>query len=130
MNNESMMNLFNTDNTMNNTFDFSKNWNNDKFINVDDDDEIIIGAKNDDSDFLFDNSFDEEDSVLNIANDTSNVSLEDNVSTGSTELDSFFDSIYNGVEDANNLISQINLKNKLIEKEQNFLSIWILKDKH
>ena len=89
MNNEGMMNLFNTDNNLNNTFDFSQNWSNDKFINVDEDDEIIIGAKkdndsddeiiigskkdndsddeiiigakaDDDSDFLFDNSFDDE----------------------------------------------------------------------
>ena len=35
--------------------------------------------------------------------------------TDSTELDSFFDSIYNGVEDANDLISQINLKKQTLE---------------
>ena len=49
-----------------------------------------------------------------------------------TELDSFFDSIYNGVEDANDLISQINLKKKTLsetEKEIQSLKEQIAREK-
>ena len=57
MNSENMMNLFNDSSSLNNTFDFSKNWDNS--FNDEDDDEIIISSskKNDDSDFIFDSSF-------------------------------------------------------------------------
>ena len=132
MNNENMMNLFN--NEPKNNFDFSKNWD-DEFINVDDDD-IIIGApkKETESDFVFDNSFEDDDKILNILNgdsidlgsekeDSHEEKHEDNISFDSTtELDSFFDSIYNGVEDANDLISRINLKKQTLAETEKEIS--------
>ena len=97
MNSENMM--FNQENTS--TFDFSKNWD-DEFINVDDDDIIIGAPKNEESDFVFDSSF-EDSSVFNILNDTEDEIKSDEIKLdtsgdvsfdSSTELDSFFDSIY------------------------------------
>ena len=127
MNNENMMNLFNNDAKSN--FDFSKNWD-DEFINVDDDD-IIIGApkKETESDFVFDNSFEDDDKILNILNgdsidlgseeDSHEEKHEKNISFDSTtKLDSFFDNIYNGVEDANDLISKINLKKQTLAETE------------
>ena len=105
-----------------NTFDFSKNWD-DEFIS---DDDIIIGApKKEESDFVFDNSFDDNSFFNAFDSNEFKASENDEVLdskeeiNSSAELDSFFDSIYNGVEDANDLISQINLKKRtLIETEK------------
>lgn len=134
MNSENVM--FNQENT--NNFDFSKNWD-DEFISVDDDDIIIGAPKDEDSEF----SFEEDNSKpYNIFNDFDDVksgdlsdtkidfeevpldSKEDISFESSTELDSFFDSIYNGVEDANDLITQINKKKQtLAETEKEIASL-------
>ena len=124
MNNENMMNLFNESAT--NTFDFSKSWSDDSISDIDgDDDDIIIGSSNssDDSDFVFDSSFDDEDKVLNIDEDTLSFDVKDDDKSisfdeSSSELDKVFDSIYNGVEDANDLISQINLKKQTLAETE------------
>jgi len=135
MNSENM--ILNQDNT--NNFDFSKNWD-DEFISVDDDD-IIIGVpeKKEDSDFSFESDFNNNKpyNIFNNFEDKSDelvdtkIDFEDepeskeNISfESSTELDSFFDSIYNGVEDANDLITQINKKKQtLAETEKEIASL-------
>ena len=108
MNNENIMDFMNN-NTSVNAFDFGKNWD-DEFIKMDDEDDkdIIIQSKPKD-DVEFENSFEDEDRILNIIRDEPkqdnfNFNFEKALTQETTELDSFFDSIYNGVEDANELI--------------------------
>ena len=117
MNNENIMDFMNN-NTSASTFDFGKNWN-DEFIKMDEEDEndIIIHNKEKD-DTEFENSFEDDDRILSIIRDEpkQEINFEKALTTETTELDSFFDSIYNGVEDANELISQINLKKVIIAK--------------
>ena len=130
MNNENIVNYNNVGTNME-SFDFSKNWNDD-FIA--DDDDIIIGpSKKENSDVSFeesfgDDSFSDSKNVFSfepiVEENNSDILFDEKsdnglLSSNSTELDSFFDSIYNGVEDANDLISQINLKKQtLIETEK------------
>ena len=113
-------------------FDFSSNWSSN--IADEEEDIIIEPKKSVDSDISFENSFKE---VSSDSDDSSDVfsfepfkneevvvtspENEDDVaefSSESTELDSFFDSIYNGVEDANDLISQINLKKQTLAETE------------
>ena len=143
---------FMNNNTTTSTFDFNKNWDN-NFINIDEDDDIIINTKKDDdvieaskpNDFItekedddiiispkkdnddveFDNSFEEDNNIfdskiLNIINDIpeEKVDSKQELLNQPTELDSFFDSIYNGVEDANELLSQINLKKQTLQETE------------
>lgn len=136
MNNENLMGFVEDNNYVNN-FDFSGDWENSKntsFVNLDEEDDIIISNENKNDVFSFssdlgldsilDDEF-EEEKLLNIINDDDEfIELkEDKTSTdfdvkSETELDSFFDSIYNGVEDANDLISQINLKKKTLSETE------------
>ena len=108
MNNENIIDFMNNNSTFNNTFDFGKNWE-DKF--EDNEDEDIIIGKNEQSDseddLEFDASFEDEDKILNILRDEKEekeISFDKALTSESTELDKFFDSIYNGVEDANELL--------------------------
>ena len=74
--------------------------------------------------------FENEDKILSILNDepkeqeTIQAKPVELDTKETLELDSFFDSIYNGVEDANTLISQINLKKQtLTETEQEIANL-------
>ena len=133
MNNENIAN-YNSISEAPATFDFSKNWSDDF---IEDEDDIIIGDDGkSDSDLSFENSFnsevenfddsnvfefepmnDEKEEKSFVESDKSNIDSID-FSSSSTELDSFFDSIYNGVEDANDLISQINLKKQTLAETE------------
>ena len=120
MNNENIMDFMNN-NTSASTFDFGKNWD-DEFIKMDDDDDkdIIIQSKPKDE-TEFENSFEDEDRILSIIRDEpkqDSFNFEKALTQETTELDSFFDSIYNGVEDANELISQINLKKHTLQETE------------
>ena len=131
MNNENIVNFDNMDNNMG-TFDFTKNWNDD-FIEEED---VIIGPKKEEvSDISFDDSFSDDSNLVDNSKvfsfepfeekkESNDVLVDDSdmLSPSSTELDSFFDSIYNGVEDANDLISQINLKKQTLVDTEKELS--------
>lgn len=135
MNNENTMNIF--DESFIKNFDFSNDFstfNNE--TNLDEEDDIII---NNDNKFSFDESklddFKIGDLLTEDSDDLSDfepVKINSFTKDNSTNLDSFFDSIYNGVEDANDLISQINLKKKTLfetEKEINSLKDQIAREK-
>jgi len=135
MNNENTMNIF--DESFIKNFDFSNDFstfNNE--TNLDEEDDIII---NNDNKFSFDESklddFKIGDLLTEDSDDLSDfepVKINSSTKDNSTNLDSFFDSIYNGVEDANDLISQINLKKKTLfetEKEINSLKDQIAREK-
>ena len=112
-------------------FDFNSDWDND-FVSVDDDDEIII-EKQPENEIKLDSSL-EDDKILRILNDEPETKekVEEkkeekkepmNFKDETIELDSFFDSIYNGVEDANELISQINLKKQTLQETEKEIEV-------
>ena len=120
MNNDNIIDFMENKTNLNNTFDFSQNWDN-EFINVDEDEDVII-SKNNKEDISFDDSFEDEDKILSIISEQPKKEIKTQPQTTytseTTELDSFFDSIYNGVEDANELISQINLKKQTLQETE------------
>lgn len=120
MNTDNIIDFMGTNSNQSNAFDFNS-WDN-EFINIDDDDEIIIGKNDKENDTRFSDTL-EEDRILNILNDEpKKETKEPSFTSETTELDSFFDSIYNGVEDANELISQINLKKQTLEETEKEIS--------
>lgn len=96
-------------NTVNN-FDFSQEYKVDESLNTNEEDDIIIVNKKDEE---FEDDFKLEDTIIDI---------DEQPQEPKTELDNFFDSIYNGVEDANELITEINLKKKTLSETEKELS--------
>ena len=96
MNKDNIIDFMENNSNVNNSFDFNNNWNS-EYINMDDDDEIIIGKNDIESDAEFDNSFEDDDKILSILNDKpleeTTKEEQSSFTNESTELDKFFDNI-------------------------------------